>query len=111
MHLTKRISLSIFSALLAAAPGLAQTFQGGIRGTVHAAAGAAIAVAKVSMADEGTGIARSTVTGSGGEYSFANVTPATYTLSAEKPGFSTLTQKGLVVGTQEFITADLKLQV
>ncbi len=111
MHLTKRVAISFIFAALAGSPVWAQTFQGGIRGTVQDTSGAAIGVAKVTLIDEGTGITRSTITGNGGEYSFSAVVPATYTVSLEKPGFKKLDQKGIVVGTQEFVTVDLKLDV
>ena len=45
-----------------------QSFQGGIRGSVTDSSGAPIDLAKVTLTDEGTGIARTTVSGSGGEY-------------------------------------------
>ncbi|HWF07137.1 MAG TPA: carboxypeptidase regulatory-like domain-containing protein, partial [Bryobacteraceae bacterium] len=110
MNLTKRIVILI-SALIAAAPVWGQTFQGGIRGTIQDTSGAAISVAKVTLTDEGTGIARSTVSGNGGEYSFTAVNPATYTVSVEKPGFKKLDKKNTIVGTQEFLIVDLKLDV
>ncbi|HEX4274661.1 MAG TPA: carboxypeptidase regulatory-like domain-containing protein [Bryobacteraceae bacterium] len=108
--MTKRTAIFI-SALLAAAPVWAQTFQGGIRGTIQDTSGAAVSVAKVTLIDEGTGIARSTVSGNGGEYSFTAVNPATYTVSVEKPGFNKLDKKGTIVSTQEFLIVDLKLAV
>ncbi len=68
MHLTKRVAgASLFCILLTGSPVWAQTFQGGVRGTVQDPSGAGIAVAKVTLTDEGTVIARSTVTGNGGE--------------------------------------------
>jgi hypothetical protein len=111
MHQTKRVALSIVCTLLAAVPALAQTFQGGIRGTIQDKSAAAISAAKVTLTDQGTGISRSTVSGNGGEYSFTAVNPATYTVSVEKPGFNQLDQKNIVVSTQEFLIVDLKLDV
>jgi trimeric autotransporter adhesin len=109
--MTKRVVIAFICAL---APGLsiwAQTFQGGLRGTVTDSTGAPIPTAKVTLTDQGTGIERSTVSGSGGEYSFSSVVPATYTVSIEKPGFKKLDRKDLVIGTQEFVIADLKMDV
>jgi hypothetical protein len=111
MHLTKRIATSIICTLMAGLPVWAQTFQGGVRGTIQDNSGAAVGVAKVTLTDAGTGIARSTVSGAGGEYSFTAVNPATYSVSVEKPGFKQLDKKGVVVGTQEFLSVDLKLEV
>jgi hypothetical protein len=95
-----------------AASGLwGQTFQGAVRGTVSDPTGAAIGTAKVTLADQATGISRATLTGTGGEYSFTALNPATYTVLVESPGFKRLEKKGVVVSTQEFLIVDLKLEV
>ena len=111
MHPIKRVAISVICTLLAGSPIRAQTFQGGVRGTIQDTSGAAISVAKVTLIDQGTGIARATVSGNGGEYSFSAVNPATYTVTVEKPGFKKLDQKGVVVSTQEFLIVDLKMEV
>ena len=89
----------------------AQTFQGGLRGSVSDPTGAAIATAKVTLTDEATGVTRATVTNTGGEYSFTAVNPSKYTVSVEAPGFKKLDRKGLVVNTQEFLLVDMKVEV
>jgi hypothetical protein len=111
MRVNKRLSTAIAIALAAATVLWGQTFQGGVRGTITDTSGAAVAAAKVTLTDQGTGIARATISGTGGEYAFASVNPATYTVAVEKPGFKTLDRKGLVIGTQEFVITDLKLEV
>lgn len=111
MHTGRRI---VFVLMLAAisAPGIfAQSFQGGVRGTVSDSTGAGVDLAKVTLTDDGTGISRSTVTGAGGEYNFAAINPATYTISVEKPGFKMFEKKGVAVGTQEFLSVDVALVV
>jgi hypothetical protein len=89
----------------------AQSFQGGIRGTVADSSGAPVDLAKVTLTNEGTGIARTTVSGSGGEYTFTAINPATYKISVEKPGFKVFEQKGIGIGTQEFLNVDVSLAV
>ncbi len=89
----------------------AQTFQGGIRGAVTDPTGAAVGTAKVTLTNEATGVSRSTVTSTGGEYSFTAVNPANYTVTVETPGFKKLDRKGVVVNTQEFLLVDLKVEV
>jgi len=111
MLLTKGVALSIACTLLAGLPAWAQTFTGGVRGSIADTSGAAVSAAKVTLTDQGTGIARSTVTENGGEYSFTAVNPATYTITVEKPGFKQLDKKNVTVGTQQFLTVDLKLDV
>src|SRR4051794_18263704 len=99
------------SILSLSVPAGAQTFQGGIRGKVADASGAVIGVAKITLVDEGTGIARATVSNDEGQYSFTALNPATYSITAEKPGFKTLVKKGIVVSTQEFLGVDLQLMI
>jgi hypothetical protein len=89
----------------------AQNYQGGVRGSVADPQGAAIAAAKVSLMNQATGVGRATVTNPAGEYSFSSIDPATYTVVAEAPGFKRLQRNQVVVGTQEFVTLDLKMEL
>jgi hypothetical protein len=108
----KRIlwKLSLFSVLVAAVLS-AQTFQGTLRGRVVDPNGAVTASAKITLIDEGTQVARSTVTNGDGEYTFASVTPATYTVVVEAAGFKKLDQKGVSIATQAAVTLDLQLEL
>lgn len=103
------VLLSIVCALSARMS--AQSYQGGVRGTVTDPQGALIAGAKVSLVNQGTAVVRSTVTNSDGSYVFSDVDPATYSVIAESPSFKRYEQKGITIGTQEFPTVDIKLQV
>ena len=99
-------------ALGSLAAGLyAQSYYGSVRGSVLDQNGGAVAGAKVTLADEATGSARSTLTSSAGEYVFSEVIPATYTILGEAPGFKQTKAKGTIIGTQQQITLDLKLEV
>lgn len=89
----------------------AQSFQGSLRGRVTDPDGAAIPVAKVRAIDVATGISRATVTSTEGEYSFAALTPATYKVIVEAPGFRRLERAGVVVSTQSAVTVDLKMEI
>src|SRR5437588_644827 len=89
----------------------AQNFQGGIRGLVQDPGGAVIATAKITLTNQNTGVARTTVSNAEGEYVFSAIDPATYRVRAETPGFKTLERVNVVVNTQEFLTLDLKLEV
>ena len=46
-----------------------------------------------------------------GLYDFAAVPPGVYTVKAELTGFKTFENKGIRVGTQQFVTMDIKLDV
>lgn len=96
---------------LLTAAAFGQSFQGGIRGLTVDTAGGAVAGAKVTLIDEGTNSTRATLTNETGEYVFNAVVPATYTLVAESPNFKKFERKGVVVGTQQFITIDVKLEI
>lgn len=63
----------------------AQTFVGGVRGQVQDPAGAVIANAKVTLANQATDVMRSSVSNSDGEYAFSLVEPGTYSLTVERP--------------------------
>src|SRR5215203_131666 len=89
----------------------AQSIYGGLRGIVTDAQGAAIAGAKIVMSDEATNLTRSILTSANGEYNFASVTPATYTVITEAPGFKRAERRGVIVATQQVVTADVTLDL
>jgi trimeric autotransporter adhesin len=97
--------------MLTASLGLAQNFVGGIRGSVQDPGGAVIGDAKVTLLNEATGTSRTTQSNASGEYAFAQVEPATYSIVVEAPGFKKLTRTSVIVGTQETVGVDLKLEI
>ena len=99
--------LMIASALFL--PG--QSYYGGVRGAVLDPNGGAIQGAKVTLMDEGTGGQHSVLSTTGGEFVFSEVVPATYSLTAESPGFKKFDRKHVIVGTQQQVSVDLRLEV
>ncbi len=89
----------------------AQSYQGGVRGTVADAQGGVVPNVKVSLINEGTGLIRTTLSNDAGAYDFPTVAPAVYSLKAEGANFKSLERKNVTVGTQEFLTVDLRLEV
>ncbi|HEV1287966.1 MAG TPA: carboxypeptidase-like regulatory domain-containing protein, partial [Bryobacteraceae bacterium] len=89
----------------------AQSYLGGVRGLVEDPGKASIASAKVTLTNQGTNVARSELSNGSGEFVFSQVDPGTYMLTAEAPGFRKSELRSIVVGTQEFLTIDLKLEV
>jgi Carboxypeptidase regulatory-like domain len=65
----------------------AQTFRGGIQGSVQDSSGAVLGDAAVKAVNTATGFARSVLTGSAGEFSIPDLPPGVYSVSAVKPGF------------------------
>ena len=103
----------VFAALvcaIAAGGAAAQSYQGGLRGAVRDA-NAVVPGADVTLVSEETGASRATVTNGAGEYAFPSVVPGTYTVRASLTGFKTFEDHGIRIGTQEFVTLDLRLQV
>jgi trimeric autotransporter adhesin len=98
-----------FFVVLAPVCLMAQSYQGGIRGTVTDPAGASITGATVSLTDEATTLVRNAVTTSSGEFVFTSVEPANYTLSITAAGFKKYEQTSIKVAAQEFKTIDLSM--
>ena len=89
----------------------AQTTYGNLRGDIRDAAGASIVGAKVTLLEESTGVSRSSLASSAGEFVFANIVPGTYSVSIEQPGFKKTARKGIIVGTQQSVTVDMKMEI
>jgi hypothetical protein len=107
--------VSLFGVLLlgvlpVSRPAAAQTYQGGVRGAVRDADGV-VPAADVALVNEESGVTRTTVTNGAGEYAFPNVAPGVYTVRASLAGFKSLESRGIRVGTQDFLTLDLRLEV
>ena len=74
-------------------------------------AGGIVPGAEVTLVNEATNAKRTTISNAEGEYAFPNVLPGTYTLTASISGYKKIESRGLVIGTQTFITLDLTLEV
>ena len=90
--------------------GRTQGFQGGLRGVVKDSGGV-IPGAEVTLTNQGTSLTRSAVTTQAGEYSFPNLAPGTYRLKIVLQGYKVYAQESISVGTQQFITLDITLEV
>ena len=86
----------------------AQSYYGGLGGTVLDQNGGALSGAKVTLINEGTNAQRSAVSASAGEFVFTELVPGTYALTVEAPGFKKFEQKGVLVGTQQQVAVDAK---
>src|SRR5881296_289418 len=88
----------------------AQQFTGGVRGAVRDPNGVIPGVT-VTLANEATNISREVVTNEAGQYNFPAVAPGTYTLKTRLTGYKSYESKGLVIGTQTFLTVDVSLDL
>ena len=109
----QRISLLSVAAISLGLAALlsGQAFQGSLRGRIADSNDAIIPLAKVTLIDQATSVASSTLTNPQGEYSFPVVNPGTYVLEVEAPGFKKLEQKGIVISTQTAAVQDAKLEI
>ncbi len=87
-----------------------QAVNGTLLGTITDASGAIVPNANVIATDVNTGISRNTTANSNGNYTFPNLPPGTYSVSAEQSGFKRATRVGLDVVVNTTIRADLTLQ-
>jgi hypothetical protein len=97
-------------ALLGAAATLnAQTATGQISGTVRDSSGAVVPGATVTVNNELTGLTRTATTDANGDYVFARLPPATYSIQAELQGFSVARETGIRLLVDNSIRVDLTL--
>jgi Carboxypeptidase regulatory-like domain len=97
----------LLAALLIIGLHPAQAQQlGGISGTVTDSSGAVIANAKVTVTDPASGVVYHTATNSAGTFLLVNVTPSSYTIKVEAPGFTAFQQDDFRVDIGA--TADLQ---
>jgi hypothetical protein len=108
----KFYSLGLLLTLLASAlVARAQTFRGGINGTVTDATGAVVAGAAVTATDVATGIEHKSVSSSGGEFLFQDLPLGSYTVSVSLSGFSTEKVDKIPVSAGVIYTLPVKLSV
>jgi len=107
----KTFSAVSLLVVLAYAPLIAQTFRGGITGTVTDATGAAAAGAAVKLMSPDTGLTREGITSSTGEFVFQDLPLGKYDLTVTASGFDTIHVSGVVVDAGKIATVGLKLEV
>ena len=87
----------------------AQASQAELTGEVPDQTGAAIGSVRVSLISVETKRVITTTSGESGIYAFTNLTPGTYTVTAEAPGFKRAVQEGIRLSTGERVRADVSL--
>jgi hypothetical protein len=102
--------LSLLVAILAPISSFSQN-TASLRGTITDPTGAVIAGASVSIRGADTGTVRTSITDAQGAYSFLQVSPGTYKLVAEKPGFSTMAKGDVTLLVNTPITLDLSMSL
>src|SRR5215469_12908901 len=89
----------------------AQTFRGGIQGTVNDSQGAVVPEANVTVSNPDTGLTRSTKSDPSGDYLFIELPIGNYQLTATKAGFRDQTVKDVKVEVSGASRVDFHLQL
>src|SRR5438445_12776091 len=97
--------LGIFFSAAAWSQGLST-----ISGNISDPTGAMIPSARITVREVGTDLARTATTGPDGYYVMSSLRPTNYALTAEAPGFRTLSQTGITLLADESVTMNLRLE-
>jgi hypothetical protein len=117
VHLRSMSSVRIiFAALLLAVlidvlPVTAQTFRGGIHGTVVDPSGAYVADTAVSATNRATGLDYATVSSSAGDFAFDDLPVGVYTVKARKDGFRESIAERIPIDAGTVYNLPIRLQI
>src|SRR5579864_2205434 len=100
---------SVFFMLCLSAAMMAQTFRGGIQGTVTDSTGAAVAGADITVKSADTGLVRTGKTNDEGDFLFTELPLGSYSVSVSKSGFGTKVTTGITVAVSVDTRADVQL--
>ena len=107
-----KVCLAIVLALFAVpAHAAAQATEGTISGAVSDAQGAVLPGVTVTARNVDTGVVRTGVTGTDGQYRIAALPPGRYDLTVELQGFTTTQITGLALASNQQLRRDAILQV
>ncbi|MGA2807560.1 MAG: carboxypeptidase-like regulatory domain-containing protein [Terracidiphilus sp.] len=112
-----RSSRSVFTAVLLAllfalsVSGFAQTFRGGISGSVTDQSGAVVPGAQVVAVETATNTSYKAISSSAGEFAFSNLPVGDYTVTASAGGFATEKVNKVTVSAGVSYTLPIKLTV
>jgi hypothetical protein len=98
-------------AWIAPAPSAAQALYGSIVGNVTDAQGGSVPGVSLTATNTGTALKLETVSGKDGAYSFRNLQPGTYELTAMLSGFREHQQKGIPVSAGNPVRINVTLAV
>lgn len=89
---------------------LGQAVNGNLLGTITDSTGAAVANAKITITEQNQNVSRAATTNDSGFYSFPDVPPGVYKVTAEKTGFKTVVRPNIEVPVSNTVHVDLDLQ-
>jgi hypothetical protein len=111
MYQTFRLLVAAAAVLAPALTARAQAVSGTILGSVQDSSGAAVARTSVTVVNTETGLTRSVVTDSSGEYTVPSLPPGLYNASAEMKGFKKVSLSGIRLNVDQKARVDLQLEI
>ena len=103
------LCLALALTLVAASPAAAQTGQ--INGVVTDNTGGVVPGALIKALEVATGLARETVSGADGRYTFTSLRPTTYDVSVELSGFRPAQRKGVLLQANQNLTMNFSVEL
>jgi hypothetical protein len=111
MTINKAIWLTIIALFSVQLRLAGQEARGTLLGRVNDSTNAVIVSAKVEATNAETGVHYASVTNGTGDYIMPFLTPGSYSISVEHPGFKTSTRAGIAVRESERIAIDVTMQI
>jgi hypothetical protein len=111
MHNLRWICVLLLVVAVSAAITFAQAVNASLVGTITDSSGAALPNAKVTLTETNTGVSRSFNTNESGNYTFSDLPPGTYTVTAEQTGFKKASRPGVDVVVNTTGRVDLSLEL
>jgi hypothetical protein len=105
------IGLIVMAFLCTALPLAGQEARGTLLGRVTDSSEAVIVGAAVRAVNAETGVHYASTTNSSGDYLLPFLTPGSYTINVERPGFKIYARAGIPVRESERVTIDVAMQV
>ncbi len=105
------LTIWVFYFALCWSPVTAQETTGQINGTITDSQGAAVANAHITLTSPANGSTRASVSESTGAYSSPMLPPGEYTMRVDASGFTSVEQKGIIVGVGQTLTLNESLKV
>jgi hypothetical protein len=98
-------------AALFSVGAFSQTQLAAVSGTVTDQSGAVVPEVSVTIVSQGTGLQRSALTDTAGEYRFAGLPTGGYSLRLEKPGFQSQIREGVELTVAAEVTINSRLAI
>jgi Carboxypeptidase regulatory-like domain len=110
MQYPRPICIVFVIALVGATSALSQAVNGSLVGMVTDSSGAAVPTARITVIETNTGVRRSINTNESGNYTFSDLPPGTYTVTAEQTGFKRASRAGIALVVNSTERVDLMLE-